>query len=199
MPDDGMNKSEEAYEAPDLFVGAIINKERDNVSDLWFAVINFNDFNVKFKLDTGSEANILPRSIFDNIPKLTPSRCTLMTYTGQPEGETILQLKGLQMRFQVTMSASAILGKNACVALAHKLRIVRDSGRKGGHAPPLADFGDTSRSPHRARSIRVTPAHPLPRATHLRQTSNQGSPKAPMAPRRIARGSQNVRHVPVYD
>ena len=61
--------SEEAYDEPDLFVGAIINGEQDNISDLWFAVININDFNVKFKLDTGSEANILPKGIYDNIPK----------------------------------------------------------------------------------------------------------------------------------
>ena len=118
--DDGTNTREEAYDEPDLFVGAITNSKVDNVSDLWFAVININDFNVKFKLDIGSKANILPRSIFDNIPKaqLTLSRCRLMTYTGQhiyPEGETILQLKGLQMRFQVT-SGSAILGKNALSA-----------------------------------------------------------------------------------
>ena len=85
LPDDGTNTSEEAYDEPDLFVGVITNGEQDNVSDLWFAVFNINDFNMKFKLDTGSEANILPRNIFDNIPKaqLTPSRCRLMMYTGQ--------------------------------------------------------------------------------------------------------------------
>ena len=89
---------------------------------MWYTNIKIAGHNTLFKLDTGSEANIIPRSIFDKIPnaQLRKPRYNLVTYSGeriQPEGETDLRLKGNPYRFQVVSEGSPILGRSACVEM----------------------------------------------------------------------------------
>ena len=76
--------------------------------------------NVKvcFKLDTGSEAILIPDRTVErmNNIRITPRKCWLVTFTGEkvkPLGETTLRVNGQPLTFQVT----PILGKDAFVTL----------------------------------------------------------------------------------
>ena len=86
---------------------------------LWYTKIKIAGQSTLFKLDTGSEANIIPRSIFNKLPRaaLRKPRYNLVTYSGErirPEGETDITLKGRTYRFQVVNTGSPILGKSTC-------------------------------------------------------------------------------------
>ena len=106
---------------PDLFVGTVLNIN-NNDDNLWYVTETIGEVVIKFKLDTGSEANLIPRAIFDKLKgqTLTPPTCGLVTYTGQriqPEGEANIRIGHHTLKFQVTTSGSPILGKDACVKL----------------------------------------------------------------------------------
>ena len=106
---------------PDLFVGTVTNTNNED-DDLWYSTETVGLIAIKFKLDTGSQANLIPRTFFDQIKGLTLTKptCGLMTYTGQrilPGGETQLRIRHHILKFQVTTSGSPILGKEACVQL----------------------------------------------------------------------------------
>ena len=80
------------------------------------------DEEINFKLDTGSEANLIPVSIFQKLPEqqLQPSTCRLVTYTGQrvqPIGETMIKINGQDIKFHITENGSPLLGKDTCVRL----------------------------------------------------------------------------------
>ena len=90
--------------------------------NLWQKDLNVYGQNVRFKLDAGSEANIIPMRIFKQLQvlPLKPAKCHLVTYMGQqvrPEGETMLDINNRMLRFQVTTTGSPILRKDACVNL----------------------------------------------------------------------------------
>ena len=105
----------------DLFVGEI--KEADTrTPDLWFAVVWICDNVVHFKLDTGSEANVLPIRTYNKIwaTPLQKSTCMLVTCSGHcstPDEEVTLLVKDQKINFQVVPECQAILGKTACVKL----------------------------------------------------------------------------------
>ena len=71
---------------------------------------------IRFKLDMGSGANLIPQVNFDRLQQqtLTPPMCGLVIYTGQriePKGETNI------LKFQVMISGNHILSKDVCVKL----------------------------------------------------------------------------------
>ena len=109
-----------AYGA-DLFVGTL-NRDRPQGERLWYKAFMIAGTPVEFKLDTGSEANIIPQDIFDTLKQTNMSRptCMIVTYTGQriaPVGETWLTLCRQQLKFVITKQGSPILGKEACEQL----------------------------------------------------------------------------------
>ena len=67
-----------------LFVGSI-TREEEQQPGLWFKDIVIQGQTVHFKLDTGSEVNLMPKHIFDKLTRteLKPTKCNLITYTGQ--------------------------------------------------------------------------------------------------------------------
>ena len=74
-----------------------------------------------FKLETGSEANLIPMHIYRKLSEiqLQPARLHLVIYSGQrlkPDGKVQL-INKKTLRFQVTSARSPILGKDACIAL----------------------------------------------------------------------------------
>ena len=114
----------------DFFIGSI---EQDAQSNTAFANIELTDGrikrNIRFKIDTGAQANILPLSIFNkkigSTDKLEPNKNKLVSYTGQH-----LNTKGqirLQSRYKhsektltfhvVDTQAEPILGLQACIDL----------------------------------------------------------------------------------
>ena len=71
----------DALEA-DLFIGMIHNEDGDQ-RVLWHATFKIQEENMRFKLGTGTEANLIPRSVFDKLDSvtLTAPRCCLVTYS----------------------------------------------------------------------------------------------------------------------
>lgn len=70
----------------DLFIGTVqINRVNQDQSD-WIETLTINDHHVDFKLDTGAQANIIPKQVFDklklNDQQLTKTRVKLVTYGG---------------------------------------------------------------------------------------------------------------------
>ena len=105
----------------ELFVGRV-EEERKPGPRSWYKTIMVGTEAVRFKLDSGSEANIIPKKIFDKIHNTTlkPSICNLVTYSGErfrPEGETTLNIRGRGLRFHVTTRGGPILGLDACLEL----------------------------------------------------------------------------------
>ena len=69
------------------FVGGISQKTKaDTDENGCYVTLNTQDTPVRFKVDTGSQANIIPHSIFmkmENRPKLKPTNTKLISYTGE--------------------------------------------------------------------------------------------------------------------
>lgn len=104
--------------------------ETCNSIDSWFEMVKVENVNVKFKLDSGSDVNILAENHFKNLNmhknfKLETTSVILEAYGGfkiKPLGVTQLNCKYKQKskRFQfliVSGDVKAILGLNACTEL----------------------------------------------------------------------------------
>ena len=116
IPEDEAESSESDEE---LFVGEVADERG---TGLWYKTMMVDAEAIRFKLDSGSDANIIPRKVFDRLQNKTlkPSKCNLVTYSGErfrPEGETTLTIRGEALRFQVTSKGGPILGTDACVLL----------------------------------------------------------------------------------
>ena len=129
IQEDGHNEAVDGIEQEqldELFIGELTSTDSD--SGLCYKEVSVGDKQrITFKLDTGSEANVIPWAIYgqlDNKPALQRPRCRLITYSGHrisPRGETILGINGQPTKFQVVDNGSAILGKQAC----QNLNIIR--------------------------------------------------------------------------
>ena len=103
------------------FIGAVYNKERsDNQA---FIRTKVNGVEVKFKLDTGAQANVLPWNIFINMRKaeklkLTLTKHKLCSYSGntlEVKGTCVLRVLDRIVKFYVVETKEdAILGLHAC-------------------------------------------------------------------------------------
>ena len=85
---------------------------------LWHTKLKVAGQWVKFKLDTGSQANVLPRDIVNRmkIQKMTPPRCSLITFSGQqvtPDREVQCKARGTDLTFQVVLKGHPILGETS--------------------------------------------------------------------------------------
>ena len=108
-----------AYGA-DLYVGTVT--ATDSSTELWYKTYTIDNENIDFKLDTGSQANILPRATFDKLNQrpLQRTKHNIISYSGHrvtPAGETNIQMGGQQIQFLVVDAGAAILGKDACEVL----------------------------------------------------------------------------------
>ena len=69
------------------FVGGITQKSKtDTYENGCYVTLNIQDTPIRFKVDTGSQINIIPHSKFmkmSNRPKLKPSNTKLISYTGE--------------------------------------------------------------------------------------------------------------------
>ncbi|XP_063046009.1 uncharacterized protein K02A2.6-like [Engraulis encrasicolus] len=108
----------EIYNTMDVFVEAGEDGQPANIKDT----------EVKFKLDTGADANVLPLSILQKIPgphQLQPTHITLVAYGGtrlKPEGTVKLTCDVARtttdLLFFITKhSSTPILGRDACEQL----------------------------------------------------------------------------------
>lgn len=102
--------------------------ESRSKQDLWVHDIKICGFSVNFKLDTGSDANIIPLSTLRKIikkPILKPSKTTLQTYSGHrinPIGQIILRCvvndsMSDEIFLVVDDGYKPILSRDSCVKL----------------------------------------------------------------------------------
>ena len=114
----------------DFFIGSI---EQDEKSNTAFANIELTEGeivrNIRFKIDTGAQANILPLSIFNkkigSTEKLEPNKNKLVSYTGQhlnTKGQIRLKSRYKHREEMLTFhvvdtEAEPILGLQACIDL----------------------------------------------------------------------------------
>ncbi|XP_057679220.1 uncharacterized protein K02A2.6 isoform X2 [Corythoichthys intestinalis] len=117
-------------EVESLFIGTMScappkNKHQDNA---WYITANIKNKVVRFKLDTGADANVLPLSILQKIPgphQLQPTRVALVAYGGsrlKPEGTVSLTCDVARtktdLQFFITkLPSTPILGRDACEQL----------------------------------------------------------------------------------
>uniref|UniRef100_A0A803SS84 Gypsy retrotransposon integrase-like protein 1 n=1 Tax=Anolis carolinensis TaxID=28377 RepID=A0A803SS84_ANOCA len=107
----------------------------------WYADISIRDCIIKFKLDTGAEANVLPFSIFSRIPgakQMSKSKVVLVAYGGtkiQPMGAVefdCITAKGVyNLLFYVTdCSTTPLLGRPACenLGLIYRVDLIQAEG-----------------------------------------------------------------------
>lgn len=81
------SESDEESDGEDFFIGAIHDKNKPHIeSDECFVKLSIHKAEVKFKIDTGSQANVLPLKTFDKLDttgvEKQYSRNTLTSYTG---------------------------------------------------------------------------------------------------------------------
>ena len=89
-------ESEDESEHP-FFVG-VLNKVHSVISEedkSWYSLLKIEDKTIKFKLDTGAEANVIPQNLFYKLPhsQLKDTKTKLSTYGNNvvtPLGKTKL-------------------------------------------------------------------------------------------------------------
>lgn len=101
-----------------LFVGKISVNDQSH----WVEQIIIDNHTVSFKLDTGSEANILPHSDFKHLHnrQLRESKVKLVSYT---KHKLTLNIKKTDIVFQVLDGVDPILGRDTCLKLGLVQRI----------------------------------------------------------------------------
>ena len=151
------NDSEDESEHP-FFVG-VINKVHSINSEIdksWYSLLKIEDKTVKFKLDTGAEANVIPQSLFYKLPtrQLKDTKTKLSTYGNNvvtPLGKTKLtcETKSTNMKqdldfYVVKFQATPILGLEACktLKLLEKVDIVENEDKKVTMNTLLKDYKD---------------------------------------------------------
>lgn len=101
----------------------------------WYSVVEVESRNVSFKLDTGADVNVLPRSIFKTFktkPELLPVKWQLQTFTGSViavVGRCILncKTKGIVQKIEFYVAkkkVEAVLSADTCEKLNLVKRIV---------------------------------------------------------------------------
>ena len=78
----------------------------------WIETIQIQDVPLKFKLDTGSETDVLPYNIYQKLSnvKLQPSHVKLRSYSGHhlsPKGQALLNVNGSDIKFQIPETVRA--------------------------------------------------------------------------------------------
>lgn len=70
-------------EVDSLYIGMVSSDRRKNES--WTESVTIGDVSVTFKLDTGADANVLPRSVYNKlpgVPQLQPTNTVLIAFGG---------------------------------------------------------------------------------------------------------------------
>ncbi|XP_060073561.1 uncharacterized protein K02A2.6-like [Ylistrum balloti] len=107
----------------DLFIGAVHNHKTEVGTNEAFANLNINGTNVRFKLDTGSQANIISDKLFNclNVEpkiKLSDTATRLSSYTGNKipiKGKCRLQCLNENVEFYVAREDTVpLLGFKSC-------------------------------------------------------------------------------------
>ena len=114
-------EEEEHSDADELVVGTLNAKQTVEMGvNECFASFRVQDRVIKFKIDTGSQVNVMPLSEYNQMhrkPRLVKSRVKLFGYTGdslKTVGECTLPVGGHQLEFFVAdTSQNPILGLNA--------------------------------------------------------------------------------------
>ena len=112
------------YEVNDFYVDAI---QRQSTSECWVEFLKIGGNEVKFKLDSGADCNVLPIKIFNaleitNKPKIKEANITLESYfknKRRARGYVILDCKLRNVTWQVKFilfetDSLPILGRKAC-------------------------------------------------------------------------------------
>ena len=69
-------------EFEELFIGQV---QKDGHDNEWTAILHVNDNKVQFKLDTGAQANVIPKHVFNSLkgtPQLRPTKAKLTGFNG---------------------------------------------------------------------------------------------------------------------
>ena len=111
----------------DLYVGVLSTTENSDPG-LWYKTYMIASQEIRFKLDTGSQANILPKSMMNQMTGVTlsPPTCRIVTYSGHtmtPHGEATIHVEGAPIKFLIIAGGAPILGKQACERLGLLTRV----------------------------------------------------------------------------
>ncbi|XP_044005925.1 uncharacterized protein K02A2.6-like [Aphidius gifuensis] len=119
------NSSDE-YDANNFFI-AEVSKNNRNKEKAWYVDLKINGENVKFKLDTGAEVNIITKKLLDEMNINVKSTRTTLTsfgeFTVQPMGEVNLMCEresGLKRDLNfvvVDVTSMPLLGLQGCQEL----------------------------------------------------------------------------------
>ncbi len=127
-------------DSDDFFIGMIDQTEKNdntfeentNVSNVkerdWFISLKSNGSQIRYKMDTGAQANVLPLSIYNQLnikPTLTETNVKLSAYNGESipaVGQCELNLKNKNENYQVTFivtdsKSPPLLGLQTCQQL----------------------------------------------------------------------------------
>ena len=123
----GPDPPSETDSEDELFIGEILAVGEISKAP-WTKTFVFENHPVCFKLDTGSEANIMPFNDFQKLHRaqLRSTNIKLVSYSGHkiiPCGEATLQVNGNRIRFQVVKGVDPILGRDTCKQLGLVKRI----------------------------------------------------------------------------
>lgn len=122
---DSDSECDEASTAVDtLFIGTVAHNDQHKTDTGWYTKLRIGDQVVAFKLDSGAEANILPKSILSTLlgpVNIQKTDMVLVAYGGariKPSGKVRLHVQTQHKQtyldfFVTTASATALLGRKA--------------------------------------------------------------------------------------
>ena len=109
----------------EFFIGTVTGVTTDSA---WFSTVTVGGSSVKFKLDTGAEANVLPLSVYSELQHKSPLMDTSVVLSSygafkvKPEGKVTLACQAQALKeslpfFVAAVNSPPILGLSACLKL----------------------------------------------------------------------------------
>ena len=124
--DEESDSSDNQLYIGEVKVHTVESQNQSKGDNAWYSLVKIEDKTVKFKLDTGAETNVIPKSLFSKLrnAKLQQTRVNLTTYGNKivkPMGKLKLNLKTQNNSqssdaefYVVDFNATPILGLKTC-------------------------------------------------------------------------------------
>ena len=132
-----LQDSDDECASDDFLITEVKIDSAELIDTDWYETLSIGSTQVKFKLDTGAQTDLLPTNVFMSMHEcneLQPSSIKLKSYSGhviKPDGQATLRVKDRcgklhDINFQIVERGVPILGKSSCVSLGLIKRVTEE-------------------------------------------------------------------------
>ena len=132
-----LQDSDDECSSDDFLITEVTIDSAELIDTDWYETLSIGSTQVKFKLDTGAQTDLLPTNVLMSMHecnKLQPSSIKLKSYSGhviKPDGQATLRVKDRsgklhEINFQIEERGVPILVKSSCVSLGLIKRVTEE-------------------------------------------------------------------------